>query len=92
MVEPPSTGLFNFQKPIYGSFLIILHQRVLHPHEERKLARNSFEENIIPGKKTVLKDFNILHKKGFHIPVEISPSIIETEGKNLHYCTTYEVH
>ena len=61
--------------------MIGMHQTRLHPDSQGEVARDKFRYDITRGDNPLHKNFQVIHKSGHTIPVEISPSIFEMEGR-----------
>jgi PAS domain S-box-containing protein len=61
--------------------LIGMHQSKLHPPEQEEKIKKSFEDDTRIGNNTRYKEWDVLHKDGTLIPVEIVPTVIELKGR-----------
>ncbi len=61
------------------------HQSTLHPPYQHNLVVESFKEDGNQKGEAVYKEFELLHKDGHTIPVEICPSIIYINEKKAVY-------
>ncbi|MBD3306369.1 PAS domain S-box protein, partial [candidate division KSB3 bacterium] len=89
LVADAETGMLLDANPMAEELLgreqaeiIGLHQTALHPSYQETHARESFRED---GKRTaphpLYREFEVMHKEGYPIPVEITPSKVEIAGK-----------
>ncbi|MCR4303491.1 MAG: diguanylate cyclase, partial [Gallionella sp.] len=60
--------------------IVGLHQSELHPPEQAEQYRQKFRDNI-RAEGAVIKDVLVQHRSGRRIPVEISASTLELDGK-----------
>jgi len=65
--------------------LIGKHQLELHPEDQRKEAQDSFKDDTEKGNQANTKYFDVEHKSGKRIPVEINPQTIRIGGINYVY-------
>lgn len=65
--------------------LIGMHQTQLHPEPMRESASQSFLDDISRKERTIYKSFDVQHRDGHTIPVEISPTIIQLDGRTCIY-------
>jgi PAS domain S-box-containing protein len=59
--------------------IIGLHQTELHPLDQREALRQVFARDVASGGNPSLVSF-VLNTQGEHIPVEISATVVETDG------------
>ena len=62
--------------------LVGLHQSRLYPPEERERYQRLFSEHVNTG-RAVTETLEVVHRDGRHVPVEISASTTELEGRRL---------
>jgi PAS domain S-box-containing protein len=63
--------------------LVGMHQTLLHPPEEVKRYEKIFREHVRTG-AAIQENLYVLHKSGRKIPVSISASIFELEGRTVN--------
>ncbi len=68
------------------------HQSTLHPPYQHNLVVESFKEDGNQKGEAVYKEFELLHKDGHTIPVEICPSIIYINEKKLYTVSSETLH
>lgn len=61
--------------------LIGRHQTDLHPSQDSGKYKKLFREHVKKGRAIVGEEVFILHSSGAHIPVEISASVFDVNGK-----------
>lgn len=61
--------------------MIGMHQTRLHPNSQEQEARDKFRHDVKHGGNPLHKNIQVVHRDGHTIPVEISPSIFEMEGR-----------
>ncbi len=64
------------------SQIIGMHQTELHPKEQEIYAKTAFKEDARRQVDIFYDDFIVLHANGRQIPVEISSSFIEIQGRS----------
>lgn len=67
------------------SEIIGMHQQDLHPKEEIKRAKESFNSDVISKSSIKLSKFHVIHKDGHLVPVEINPTHLTIEGREYLY-------
>lgn len=65
--------------------LVGKHQLELHPEDQREEAKASFKDDVERGNQANTKYFDVKHKSGKRIPVEINPQTVIIGGSNYVY-------